>query len=464
MDEEEFFKKHSIKDEDLEELPVRFRDASIHYYNRKQGIFYSKSINRDEWYISSACDQLLAFVTDDTEYKKRVKTEKEIEQSVQKKIEKAKEENMLIDKLDTIKYILTKEFIDEIIKNYLYDLICFNNNYTKSKIIDPIEYKIRSENCSKDHIFFEFNKLTLFHPGDIFSYPEVNIKNFNIIYDLESEQPIYVQFNNTGRYLQITNNTLIPCESLCSDNIKFYEKDENGSMLLIISSDKFKYKGLVLKKELINKLYNTKLKVINYNHFVYWLDQGIMSIEKDKSLIQESIDNIIKNNSKDNVLILSNKLINDIIDREFYSVMYDFNPYTNSSNPMIVSIEESIIKHARIVNRLNKVKYDINHVYQYTKSIKLDVFDIVYDFEYENNQQIYVEYDKTGEYSPIDKNFILDKQSVSKISKIDFYIKDELSEDMKLVENMTFKGMFLDTEFKKVFVDADKKNLKTENI
>ncbi len=481
MNKEEFFKIHNLMDEDLEELSVRFRDALIHYYHRKQGTFYSKCIDKDIWYVASHQGSLVPYIGDDKEYRERIKKEEDEEIIIKNKINEIQEGIISIDALmeKVSNNTLNRELINVIIENNYHLLTCVSRD-GRQRIINPIEHKIQFE-----HNRFSIpNTYTLYEPNFVHTYhiveikpietktdetkideikideikPIIAIKNvdvikpidikiFNFLYDLEGED-LYVQFNNSGKFIALNSESVVPCTGLYSYAFKFYTKEED----VYVPIKEMKFKGLILQEDLIKKLYNTKLKLAQRSHYIFYLYQGLIIMEKDKESIPNTMNEIINKNSKNTLLVLSRNLVKDVIENEFYLIMYDHASYTNSAKPMLLTIEESAIKHVRIVQRLNKIKYEPNHIYQYNKGMNLSIFDLIYDFKCANElNQLYICSKDTKEYTLIDNNTVLTK---SIILNVDFYTKAIDSESFISLEEMTFKGIFLDPTLNEVLSKA----------
>ena len=103
LEEDEFFEKHCIEWDELEEIPLRFRDASIHYYHKKNDKVYSMYIRKEKWYISPSAEDLRFQYG----YEKREEARKKIFQSrfIRNSSKLTKNLLMISSKINNIVYL-----------------------------------------------------------------------------------------------------------------------------------------------------------------------------------------------------------------------------------------------------------------------------------------------------------------------------------------------------------------------
>lgn len=228
--------------DDLEEIPFRFRDGSTHFYHPKSDKIYSFNNFKEIWYNSSFANEIKFRYLEPEKYKQKQKEEQEKYDEEQIKYEEYvcqfKTTNKLLKEYSNDKFeiLITKNFINDIIKNKLYDVL-INNIMT----LDAQYYYY------KEHDYKE-NGLSIQDHMTIIDSANHSIRNCDIIYNIKS----------------INNDLKV---HLSGDTLKVNQNEDlillTGTGLTAYSniefSENIKYNGLSFAQELKNKLYNYKL-------------------------------------------------------------------------------------------------------------------------------------------------------------------------------------------------------------
>ncbi len=241
MDEEIFFKEHNIGSyDDLEEVPFRFRDASIHFYHENTDSVYSRHIRSAKWHISSFAKSIKFRYTQPEAYDKQVE-----ESNKRYAIDREKEREFAAQFLSVDEIIakhkdksgdvvLTKKFIDDMVANNRYDKT-FGGGVHGCCIIPAMDY------TSKPRAFEEIEKLGMQDATTVYTHPPARFINLDFCYDFEYEGELYLDLNENytrvGSDLILTTGPGIRAYT----EITFVTKEDNAFVPL---KGVIKFKGI----------------------------------------------------------------------------------------------------------------------------------------------------------------------------------------------------------------------------
>lgn len=246
MSQESFFALHSIGSfEELEEIPYRYRDGSIHYYHPKTNQVYSHSFLRGNWYIAPFSKDLHLRYCDPEEYKRQQDEQRQ----------RAREENKRLREY-LAGYLTARELYDRYLSTDG-QTMTINQDFIQDIIdnkLDHIQIPISNSNISfgprgvKE--FLQSDLIDKCVPVDkTFIFGENNIRLFDICYNFNAntEYDIYFSFNDI-KY-KITDNTIIIPTRMNYVDIKIVTKDSTGEFVPL--NEPVYYNGMVIGEEIL---------------------------------------------------------------------------------------------------------------------------------------------------------------------------------------------------------------------
>lgn len=236
---------HKIPDEnipfnELDKIPFKFRDGSIHYYHPNSDKVYSYlNSNNPYWYISPYSNEIKFRYTDPDGYRKYEQNKQRIHNEKEIKLQKIKNKYLSYDKLIQKHKItfnnehilnLSKDFVDDVITNFLYEIkigcyyansLEFYETYPSDRVSDDL-----IENLGKIYNYI--------HPNSIIH------RNCDIMYDIEPVNGDYtsLKLKSDGYEYQLNKNTVLPICSLSFTQLSF-NKQVNYKCLYL--TDKFRH-------------------------------------------------------------------------------------------------------------------------------------------------------------------------------------------------------------------------------
>jgi len=235
--QEKFFSDHGIGSiNELEELPWRVRDASVHYFHRKTDTVYSRSFYDDRWYLASYRNNLRRQYLEHEEYKnppkKNNETFKEYESKflsdsevIQKHILNS---NLVIDKL----------FINDLIQNRL---------FTAYKFVDKRMCRV---GYARELEFTDSKFKKYLDVQNIFyTYPDIDIRSFDFCWNFRapSEQDIFININ--GNVTKLEPDDVFTTSRVVNPSSEISLVDKNGNL-----ANDVKYNGLSVQQKTLEQI------------------------------------------------------------------------------------------------------------------------------------------------------------------------------------------------------------------
>ncbi len=314
MNEIEFFSQYNINSfDELEEIPIKYRDGSVHYYHPPSDKVVSLTFMRDkEWYISDFAASLHFQYTQPQAYAEKKQAE-------------------LIEYLESAKkqIIFTSKFTSpkDIVSNY-------NNNYNKLHLVVDLINNALQNNAfyyyfykpeTEPNFITNVSNIQLFpamryhydmeHPDDTDAivnarfYKQMQDKNykkldilkgdilktndrkilssriFDVIYDFNCNVDLYILINN-GVLYKICKNQLIALCNLSFTNLEYYIiRDSKSDIDAVKLYNNSSFKSSPSRTDILNKYF--KLLNTDADTVVYF--KAITFAEEMKNLVRDSI-------------------------------------------------------------------------------------------------------------------------------------------------------------------------------